>query len=174
MAELHWLVWLAGAIVVVGGAEEVLRRLIFKPLRRLFRKAEAIADTWNGEPARDGLPARPGVIDRIVGIEAAIRVNGTGLAIGDAVASLMVRGQTNSILLGGLEVGQVEAKAAAERAAELAREAALRAAEIDERVKPWIDHREQQLETFRSALVEIGIDEDLPKRSPDRRDREGD
>lgn len=177
MVELlagNWLTWLAGTILLLGAVEEVLRRLLFKPIRRLFRKAEAIADTWNGEPERDGLPARPGVIERIVGIEAKITVNGTGLNIGDAMAVVLanqavVKTDLAAAMedLAQLKDGQAEAKAEAGKAATLA-------AEIDERVTPWIDRREALLEMYRSTLVEFGFDEDLPRRSPERRDRKED
>lgn len=63
--------WLNALIVVglIGAAEEVIRRLVGKPIARVWKKVERFLDTWNGEPARDGLPARPGLVDRVITME---------------------------------------------------------------------------------------------------------
>lgn len=65
-------------IIAIGGAEEVIRRLIGKPVARAWRKVDKFLDTWNGEPERDGLPARPGLVDRVIRIEYQVHNNGGG------------------------------------------------------------------------------------------------
>jgi hypothetical protein len=78
--------WLNALIVVtiIGGAEEVIRRIIGKPIARVWIKAERFLDTWNGEPARDGLASRPGLVDRVIAIERQVTNNG-GKSLKDAV-----------------------------------------------------------------------------------------
>jgi hypothetical protein len=72
------------AVTIIGGAEEVLRRLIGKPVARVWIKAERFLDTWNGEPARDGLASRPGLVDRVIAIERQVTNNG-GKSLKDTV-----------------------------------------------------------------------------------------
>ena len=62
-------------VIAIGGAEEVIRRLIGKPVARAWLKVDKFLDTWNGEPARDGLPARPGLVDRVIRIEYQVHNN---------------------------------------------------------------------------------------------------
>jgi hypothetical protein len=78
--------WLNALIVVTifGGAEEVVRRVIGKPVARVWFKIERFLDTWNGEPARDGLASRPGLVDRVIAIERQVTNNG-GKSLKDAV-----------------------------------------------------------------------------------------
>jgi hypothetical protein len=83
MTDYLWLniILILGA---VGAAEEAVRRIIGRPLIRTYRKFERFLDAWNGEPARDGLPARPGLITRVIAIEAQVHNNG-GSSMKDAV-----------------------------------------------------------------------------------------
>ena len=71
-------------VIAIGGAEEVIRRLVGKPVARAWLKVEKFLDTWNGEPERDGLPARPGLVDRVIAIEHQVHNNG-GASMKDAV-----------------------------------------------------------------------------------------
>jgi hypothetical protein len=72
--------WLniVGILAAVGAAEETIRRLMVKPLLRGWRKIDRFLDTWNGEPERDGLPARPGLVERVIAIEYQVHNNGGG------------------------------------------------------------------------------------------------
>ncbi|MGZ4542075.1 MAG: hypothetical protein ACXVXI_02890 [Mycobacteriaceae bacterium] len=78
--------WLNALIIIglIGGAEEAIRRILARPLIRTYRKFERFLDTWNGEPERDGLPARPGLVDRVIAIEYQVHNNGGG-SMKDAV-----------------------------------------------------------------------------------------
>lgn len=78
--------WINVLIVVgiVGTAAEVVRRFVVLPIVRAWVKVERVIDAWNGEPARDGLPARPGIVDRVIAIEAQVKNNG-GSSMKDAV-----------------------------------------------------------------------------------------
>lgn len=57
----------------------------FKAIRALAsvtRRAQAFFDDWNGEDARPGFDARPGVPERVSRIEAQLQTNG-GLSLKD-------------------------------------------------------------------------------------------
>ncbi|MCP2168140.1 hypothetical protein [Goodfellowiella coeruleoviolacea] len=41
---------------------------------RVGRKLSHVADDWLGEPERDGVPARPGVMERLAAIEQRVTV----------------------------------------------------------------------------------------------------
>ncbi|WP_213451601.1 hypothetical protein [Rhizomonospora bruguierae] len=59
---------ICGLIVAVGAAAEVLRRVVgwvIGTMRRLGR----LADDLLGEPARGDQPARPGLMDRVAGMD---------------------------------------------------------------------------------------------------------
>lgn len=167
-------------VAVLLGALAGIGRWAILPVVRLVRVAVHFFETFGGEPARDGLPARPGVVDRIIGIEAAIRVNGTGIAIGDAMARTLtdvaqIRGDVadhledvaqmrgdistgNSSCADGLsriEQGQVEAKSVAERAAALANDAADKASEAAVRSAEAAE-RSTELEARVTHWVEEG------------------
>lgn len=64
--------WDWGTIVailtVLGIVGEAWRRWVLPFLRRIGK----FLDAWNGEPARDGLPARPGMVGRVIAIEAQV------------------------------------------------------------------------------------------------------
>lgn len=78
---------IASALGVAGIIIGALVRFVFRPLWRLTVKTGHFLDSWNGEPARDGLPARPGVVDRIVAIEYQVHSNDGG-SIKDAVGRI--------------------------------------------------------------------------------------
>ena len=92
--------WLDALIVlgIIGTAEEAIRRIVGRPLVRTYRKFDRFLDAWNGEPARDGLPARPGAIERIIAIEYQVHNNGGGSLKDVATKGLTVALQTQSAL----------------------------------------------------------------------------
>lgn len=61
------LLW-GGAITVVSGLLAGLWRLGRGVVRTAHRMNEFM-DDWYGEPARAGVPARPGVLERVAGME---------------------------------------------------------------------------------------------------------
>lgn len=66
---------IAGAIGVLAGAVSGLA-LGGRWMIRTLRKVDRFLEDWNGEPARDGVPGRPGVMARLAHIEAELRPNG--------------------------------------------------------------------------------------------------
>ncbi len=153
-----WMAWSLGVLLTLGAIIEAARR-VGRPLVRLYRKFDRIANVWHGEPAHDGHPARPGLVDRVISIETELRPN-SGASMKDQVGRIESKIDTAA-------ARAEEAKQAASAAAELV-------ADLDERVTPWIESGEQQLETYRSSLVDIGLDQEIPKRDPNRRDRRDD
>lgn len=53
-------------------------------LARFLKRLGDVSDDWNGEPARDGVPGRPGVMARLGAIEAELHPN-HGSSLRDAV-----------------------------------------------------------------------------------------
>lgn len=53
------------ALAAIGGA--------VRGMFRLFGRMQHFLDDWFGEEARDGVPARPGVMERLDSLEQAIR-----------------------------------------------------------------------------------------------------
>lgn len=55
----------AGAIL----AMLAVAQLVGKPLRKLARQNDEFREDWYGRPARPGVPAEPGVMERLSNIE---------------------------------------------------------------------------------------------------------
>lgn len=63
---------LYGAVGAAGGATAVLvavAQLVGRPVRRLSRQNDEFRADWYGQPARSGVAARPGVMERLGKIE---------------------------------------------------------------------------------------------------------
>lgn len=59
------LAWLGGALALMAGAWPT----VIRPAARIIRRAVHFLDDVAGEPARDGVPARPGVMKRLESID---------------------------------------------------------------------------------------------------------
>ena len=62
-----WVAW-----VIAGAALLTALGVFWKVATSVLRWARRVTDffdDWNGEPARKGVPARPGVLERLSGIE---------------------------------------------------------------------------------------------------------
>lgn len=55
--------------------------------RRLVKRFDDFMDDWGGEPARPGVSRRPGVMERIEGIEHQLRPN-SGESLHDAIGRI--------------------------------------------------------------------------------------
>lgn len=62
-------VQVAGIIVVFGGASAALYQGVIRPFARVARQAAMFFSDWFGEPEREGVPARHGVMERLASIE---------------------------------------------------------------------------------------------------------
>ncbi len=131
--------------VLLGG---IFYKPIIRPIWLFIRAIVHFLADWNGTPARPGHEAKPGVLSILDDFRARLGVVETRAAHIEAKVDV--------------------AAAAAETARRLA-------AEVNERVTPWLDGREDEREAYRSSLVEIGyIDPTVARRDPDRRDRAAD
>ena len=63
-----WLVFAATVVTALG----VLWRTALRPVFRAARKAANFIDDVTGEPARAGVPARPGLMDRVLSVETSV------------------------------------------------------------------------------------------------------
>ncbi|MEU1265561.1 hypothetical protein ABZ473_26515 [Streptomyces cellulosae] len=61
------LLWGAAVSVLVGGVTALWRAV--RAARHLSRRTSQFLDDWYGEPARPGVPAWPGVMERMAGME---------------------------------------------------------------------------------------------------------
>ncbi|MGA5764466.1 hypothetical protein [Nonomuraea bangladeshensis] len=78
---------ISALIVAISAACGGLFVLVVKPIRilaRILGRVDEIADDWNGTPARPGVEARPGVMERLKAIEAQLLPNG-GASTRDAI-----------------------------------------------------------------------------------------
>lgn len=74
---------------IAGGAAAVVTALAgaFALGRGAARRGRGLAnflEDWNGEPARKGVPARPGVMERLANVEKELTLNG-GRSLKDTV-----------------------------------------------------------------------------------------
>lgn len=60
-------VWIGAITVIVGGAGMLWKWTGW--LRRIVRQLDDFADDWHGTEGRPGVPARPGVMERLAGLE---------------------------------------------------------------------------------------------------------
>jgi hypothetical protein len=84
-------------LAAVGGGVAVMltgvgaaARYVGRPMRRLLRQNDEFREDWYGEPARAGVDPRPGVMERLKGIESELRPN-SGSSLRDAVNRLESR-----------------------------------------------------------------------------------
>ncbi|MGV2914526.1 hypothetical protein [Streptomyces alfalfae] len=61
------LVW-GGAVSLAGGLLTLAWRAV-RGTARFGRRVDEFIDDWRGEPSRPGVPARPGVMERMEGLE---------------------------------------------------------------------------------------------------------
>lgn len=80
---METLLYAAGAIVALGAAATVLWKL-GRGVVRLLRQVRTFLEDWNGEPERPGVPARPGVLERLERLDAQVHPN-SGSSLRDAV-----------------------------------------------------------------------------------------
>ncbi|GAB3224083.1 hypothetical protein GCM10027447_12320 [Glycomyces halotolerans] len=80
---METLLYAAAAIVALGAAATVLWKL-GRGVVRLLRQVRTFLEDWNGEPERPGVPARPGVLERLERLDAQVHPN-SGSSLRDAV-----------------------------------------------------------------------------------------
>lgn len=73
-----------GGVVVMLTGIGAAARYVGRPMRRLLRQNDEFREDWYGEPARAGVDPRPGVMERLKGIENELRPNG-GSTLRDAI-----------------------------------------------------------------------------------------
>lgn len=72
-------VWSLAITAILGGIA-----LVWRAVRRIARTVDEFAEDWNGTPPRRGVPARPGVMERLDRIEHELHPN-SGSSLRDAV-----------------------------------------------------------------------------------------
>lgn len=82
----------AGLSAIAGAvaAASILWVKIIRPMKGLMDRAELFWQDWNGVPARPGVRARPGMMERMERVEAELTTNGGG-SLRDAVARTEAR-----------------------------------------------------------------------------------
>lgn len=80
---------IAGGVVVVGGAGALIAGFM-RWLARTGKNVADIKDDLLGEPARDGVPERPGVMKRLAGVD--VRLDGIESAQAAMAAELQPNG----------------------------------------------------------------------------------
>ncbi|WP_371481911.1 hypothetical protein [Kitasatospora sp. NBC_00315] len=72
-------VWCVAITAIIG-----LLAWVVRAVRRIARIVDDFAEDWNGSPPRRGVPARPGVMERLDRIEHELHPN-SGSSLRDAV-----------------------------------------------------------------------------------------
>ncbi|MFE0545228.1 hypothetical protein [Streptomyces sp. NPDC058891] len=67
-SALDTLLTVGGLLTALVGVAVAVWRVVRAGLR-FFRRVELFMDDWYGEPARPGVPGRPGVMERVSGID---------------------------------------------------------------------------------------------------------
>ncbi|MGW2074300.1 hypothetical protein ACWCPK_38690 [Streptomyces sp. NPDC001953] len=67
-SALDTLLTVGGLLTALVGVAAAVWRVVRAGLR-FFHRAELFMDDWYGEPARPGVPGRPGVMERVSGID---------------------------------------------------------------------------------------------------------
>ncbi|MFE6549635.1 hypothetical protein ACFVHS_14750 [Streptomyces sp. NPDC057746] len=67
-SALDTLLTVGGLLTALVGVAAAVWRVVRAGLR-FFRRVELFMDDWYGEPARPGVPGRPGVMERVSGID---------------------------------------------------------------------------------------------------------
>lgn len=69
---------MTGFILAAGGVCVALAAIgvVGRKLWRIFRRIDHFMDDWFGEPARPGVAARPGVMERLCSVERQLTPNG--------------------------------------------------------------------------------------------------
>ena len=169
---------LVGWIIAAGAVLAALYgmwRYVVRPVARAVALIVQIGGDFLGHDARPGVPRTAGVMERLGSIETQIRVNGTGLPLGDAMARTMKdvdhlksRADTNAAGIRRLEMGQGDARAAAEKARDLA-------AEVHSEFHGFVEEGHLREQAYLASLHELGIEvEPQPRRDPHARTREDD
>lgn len=71
---MDW-IFVLSTIVLAGGALGFVTKFIVMPVIRFIVKLLQFLDDWAGEPERPGIaPARPGVLQRLLGVEADVKI----------------------------------------------------------------------------------------------------
>lgn len=73
-----------GGPIGIAVAVLIVLGYVWKKLHPVIRKVEQFSEDWFGEPARPGVAARPGVMERIAKLNAELHPNG-GSSLRDAV-----------------------------------------------------------------------------------------
>lgn len=92
---MEWLIGTAAVIAAIVGIGKGIAEI-----SRFFKKINNFIDDFAGEPARDGVAARPGVMARLERIEHEVTTN-SGTSIKDAVKRIEANQEEMKKHLGG-------------------------------------------------------------------------